>query len=366
MKATYDCIILGAGINGLGIAKELSLEGKSVLVIDKGSIGGGTSSHSSRLIHGGLRYLEHFHFGLVKESLRERTYLVKHYPELVSLKPFYLPVYHDSPRPAWMIRTGLWLYDIFSRFIARHQKVSKENFSQLFDAIKTEGLHRVYYYYDAKTDDLKLTQTIAKEAQILGCEILEYGLIDRIDFDTKQIDVILAGQKISTQKLVNATGPWIDECNDRYALPSNYMIRKVSGIHLLFDGLIVPTPLLLQTQRDRIFFVIPEPDKGVTIIGTTERTEELPCDEIKVDDADVDYLLAQVNAYMKQPLTREDIVSSYIGVRPLIESKKSEHQSSREYKLDLHKRGESRLLHVYGGKLTTFRSLAKKAVRRLS
>ncbi|MDH5464202.1 MAG: glycerol-3-phosphate dehydrogenase/oxidase [Thiovulaceae bacterium] len=366
MKEVYDCIVLGAGINGVGIAKELSLAGKSVIVLDKATIGSGASSHSSRLIHGGLRYLEHFHFGLVKEALHDRTYLVKHYPDLVKMTEFYLPIYRGSPRPAWMIRTGLWLYDLFSGFIAPHAKVSHEKFRQAFNRIKMEGLRKVFYYFDAKTHDLKLTQTIALQAQELGCEICENSVIKSIDFEKDVITVHLEDRIIKTKKLINATGAWIDELNTKYNLPSNYSIRKVSGIHLVIDELIVPAPILLQTGHQRIFFVIPEPESGQTLIGTTERTESLACDAITVNEEDISYLLKEVNAYLNVPLTKKDVSASYIGVRPIILSKKSEHESSREYKLDLHTKGEAALLHVYGGKLTTFHSLSKKVAKLLS
>ena len=364
MQNRYDVVVLGAGINGSAIAKAFAQEGKSVMVLEKNHIGAGASSHSSRLIHGGLRYLENFEFSLVREALHDRQYLLESYPNLVKLRHFYLPVYENSRRPAWMIRLGLWLYSLFARNVQKAQKVPNTLFLKKFNAIKAEGLKAVFTYSDAKTDDEALTRRIADEAKAFGAEIVEHAAIKRLTIDDEKIAIELDGRSIRTSLLINATGAWVDEVNARFGLPSSYTIEKLSGIHLVIDRVLVPDPLFLETASKRIFFIIPE--KETTLIGTTERSEAGEVDKIKVNNEDIDYLLRESNVYLKKTLTRKDVKEVFIGTRPIIKSAKDPTRMSREYKLDLHRIGQNKVLHVYGGKLTTFPSLAKRVVKVLT
>ncbi|MDP3301784.1 MAG: FAD-dependent oxidoreductase [Sulfuricurvum sp.] len=361
----YDIIIIGAGINGCAIAREAAKLGKSVAVIDKQTIGSGTSSHSSRLIHGGLRYLEHGDFALVKEALHDRTRLTATYPDLVVLRPFILPVYAGFGRPWWMIKTGLYLYDLFSRFIAPHHVMEIDEFKTKFSALKTKGLKKVFTYYDAKTDDLLLTQTVAQEAQEHGAIFFENTTIHEIKRQDDGFHLLCGDRPLETAILINATGPWIDEVNHRFNLPSRYKISKVSGIHIVLDTLLVPEPIFLQTDHQRIFFIIPENKSNQTFIGTTERHESAETDEVHINEEDINYLLSHANHFLNTPLKHDHIIDTYIGVRPLVESKKSMVKASREYQLDLHNFGQTKLLHVFGGKLTTHWSLAEKSARLL-
>lgn len=358
----FDIIIIGAGINGCAIAREAAKLGKRVAVVDKQTIGSGTSSHSSRLIHGGLRYLEHGDFSLVKEALCDRTRLTAFYPDLVVLRPFILPVYAGIGRPWWVIKAGLYLYDLFSHFIAPHHTINMETFKSNFSAMRTKNLIKVFTYYDAKTDDLLLTQTVAKEAQDDGTIFFENTPIDEIIHNETTFEVICNKRQLSAPVLINASGPWIDEVNHRFNLPSRYKISKVSGIHLVIDGLLTPEPVFLQTDHKRIFFIIPENKNNQTLIGTTERRETGETDEVHVNEEDINYLLTHANHFLNTPLNREDVIETYIGIRPLVESKKSMVKTSREYQLDLHDFGQTQLLHVFGGKLTTHWSLAEKSV----
>ncbi|HQS65723.1 MAG TPA: FAD-dependent oxidoreductase [Sulfuricurvum sp.] len=361
----YDIIIIGAGINGCAIAREASKLGKRVAVIDKQTIGSGASSRSSRLIHGGLRYLEHGDFALVKEALYDRSRLIAAYPDLVVLRPFTLPVYAGVGRPWWIIKAGLYLYDLFSRFIAPHHVMSMEIFTSSFPALKTKGLRKIFTYYDAKTNDLLLTQTVAQEAQELGTVFFENTTLHEIKHHENTFELLCGDRHLETPILINATGPWIDEINHRFNLPSRYKISKISGIHIVIDGLLTPEPVFLQTDHHRIFFIIPENKANQTVIGTTERRETSETDEVHINEEDINYLLTHTNHFLTTPLKREDVIDSYIGVRPLIESKKSMVKTSREYQLDLHDFGQTQLLHVFGGKLTTHSSLAQKAINLL-
>ena len=368
-ETTYDVIVLGAGINGCGIAYELSTRGQRVLVLDKGVIGGGTSSRSSRLIHGGLRYLENLHFGLVYEALHDRQELVARYPDLVRLRPFYLPVYRSSPRPTWMLWAGVKLYDLLAgrRNSGRSCRVPRAVFQQQFPIVKQDDIRAVLKYYDGKTDDWTLTRQVADETRALGGVFREHAAIEALSWTQAGFEVAVAGQRFCSPTLVNATGPWIDEVVQRFDLPARFQIRKVSGIHLFVDGVLVPEPMFLQTGGKRIFFVIPEPERNQTMIGTTEREEAKPVDEIEAQEADIAYLIQEVNAYLvlEAQLTPEDVKDVIIGVRPLVAKQADPTRLSREYELDLHMKGPSQLLNVFGGKLTTYLSLSRRAVKAL-
>jgi len=363
MSEKYDVVIIGAGINGLAISKALAECNKKALVIEKKHIAAGASSHSSRLIHGGLRYLEHYEFSLVQEALHDQKYLLDKYPDLVKLRKFYLPLYKNSNRPVWMIRFGLWLYTLFSRHGEKSIQVEKNDFLQEFSILKPDDLEVVFQYFDAKTDDKALTLKVAEEAKKAGVEILEETKIHDIYIDDEKILIELDERTIQTQILVNASGAWIDEVNRTFKLDSSYTIEKLSGIHLVIDRVLVPSPLFLQSSSKRIFFIIPE--KETTLIGTTERSERTDIDKIEINEEDIAYLLNESNNYLKKKLSRKDVKEVFIGVRPIIKSAKNPSKMSREYKLDLHSKAETKILHIYGGKLTTFPSLAKKVAKLL-
>lgn len=365
----YDVIILGAGINGCGVAENLTRLGQKVLLLDKHGVGSGTSSRSSRLIHGGLRYLETAQLHLVYEALRDRQRLVEKYPDLVHYERFMLPIYKSSPRPAWMIRTGLWLYDLLSgaRSAGKSKWESRDDFLKQHPAFSEEGLRAVLSYMDAKTHDRELTRRVADDFQDLGGTIIVHDDIRSIEWENEGFKVHSAAGDFQAPLLVNATGPWMDEVNTKYNFPARFQLRKVSGIHLIFEGLIVPNLMFMQTREKRIFFIIPEPENDQTLIGTTEREESCEMDDVEATEADIQYLLDQVNAYLKSEhqFKREDVRDIYIGVRPLVRKKGDMSDVSREYKLDLHQKGDSKLLHIFGGKLTTYLSLAENVADAL-
>ncbi len=366
---TYDAIVLGAGINGCGIASELAERGQRVLVLDKGAIGKGTSSKSSRLIHGGLRYLETRKFGLVREALSDRLELLGRYPELVSMRPFYLPIYHTSPRPVWRLWTGIKLYDALAgrHNIYRSSRVSRKRFAREFPALKQDGIRAVLRYYDGMTNDLALTKRVAEDAQELGCVFCEGVDVQHMAWDETGFEVSVGKKKYSSHILINATGPWIDEVTARYHLPSRFQIRKVSGIHIFVDGILTPHPLFLQTEGKRVFFLLPGPERDQTMIGTTEREELGRVDDVVVQEKDIDYLIREVNAYLvpDHRLQRTDITDVSVGIRPLVEKKGDATELSREYELDLHTRGQTQLLNIFGGKLTTYLSLSRRVAKTL-
>lgn len=364
-----DIIILGAGINGSGIARELAMSGKAVTVIDKSTIGSGTSSKSSRLIHGGLRYLETLQFKLVHEALMDRQELLRIYPDLVKMRSFYIPIYKPSPRPAWMIWFGLKFYDLLSGKNKQHHSkvVPRKQFSVHAASFKREGLKAVFHYYDAKTNDLQLTQRVAQDAIENGASFYENTFISGISNDNDSFTVRTNQGDFSTPILINATGPWIDEVNHKFEFPAKFSIRKISGIHITIDGLLTNDLMFMQTKQKRIFFVIPEPNNNQTLIGTTEREETDLIDNIYVKEEDILYLIENINNYLKPgfQILRQNVKDAFIGVRPLVAEAENPTNLSREYELDKHTFGNTTLLHIFGGKLTTYLSLARKVKKTI-
>ncbi len=364
-----DVIILGAGINGSGIARELTTSGKTVTVIDKSTIGSGTSSKSSRLIHGGLRYLETLQFKLVHEALMDRQELLRIYPDLVKMRSFYIPIYKPSPRPAWMIWFGLKFYDLLSGKNKQHHSrvVPRKQFSVHAASFKQEGLKAVFHYYDAKTNDLQLTQRVAQDAIENGATFYENTFISTITNKDDYFTVRTSQGDFTAPILINASGPWIDEVNQKFNFPAKFSIRKISGIHITLDGLLTNDLMFMQTKQKRIFFVIPELKNNQTLIGTTEREETDSIDNINVQEEDILYLIENINNYLKPgfQILRENIKYAFIGVRPLVAEAENPTNLSREYELDKHKFGNTTLLHVFGGKLTTYLSLARKVQKLL-
>jgi glycerol-3-phosphate dehydrogenase len=373
MSNSFDAIILGGGINGCAIARKLSQDGKRVCLLERLTIGCGTSSNSSKLIHGGLRYLETGRFGLVNESLKDRKRLADLYPDLVKMVPFYLPVYDDSLRPWWIIRMGLGLYDLFSHQSEYHcRHIGNEDFAEKFSGVKVEGLRRVYIYFDGKTNDLEMTRRIAQDACGSGCDTRENCRVVSVDGNDKAFRVLYRDSngehEIEAPLLINATGPWIDEVNAEYHLPHNYRISKVSGIHIVINRALVSDCMFLQTNNRRIFFMIPWTEEK-TIIGTTERMENCSCDDVKVQEDDINYLLDCANHYLREPISQDEICQTFLGIRPLVMDKNDDSDAtsmSRDYKIDVISKGETKLIHVYGGKLTTCLSMAEKVVARIS
>ena len=372
MNINFDVIIFGGGINGCAIARKLSQNGKRVCLLERHTMGCGTSSNSSKLIHGGLRYLETGSFGLVKESLKDRKRLIDLYPDLVKMVPFYLPIYDDSLRPWWVMRIGLGLYDLFSDQPEYHcHHISNEDFVKKFPGIKVDGLRRVYVYYDGKTNDLEITRRIAQDANGSGCAVLENCQVVSVEGDDKVVRVLYrdsSGENIiEAPLLINATGPWIDEVNAEYHLPHNYRISKVSGIHIVISRALVPDCMLLQTNNRRIFFMIPWYE-GNTMICTTERMENCPCDQVQVQEEDINYLLDCANHYLREPVSQGDICGTFLGIRPLVRDKNDVSNAtsmSRDYRIDVISKGKTKLIHVYGGKLTTCLSMAEKVAARI-
>lgn len=367
----FDLIVIGAGINGAGVARDASMRGLKVCVLDKGDIGGGTSSVSTRLIHGGLRYLEHWEFGLVRESLRERETLLKIAPHLVKPIPILIPIYKHGRRGRLQLRAGMLVYDLLSydKTLRRHRILSRDQTVRYATGLNSDGLTGSAVYYDTQVEFAeRLVLENLLDARAHGAEVFTYARVTRIadengkatgvEFDWKGKRRSLRGRFV-----VNAAGPWIDELLQT-AGTSNRLIGGTKGSHIIvapFDG--APSLAVYAEARSdgRPFFIIPW--NGNYLIGTTDIHFSGNPDEARCTDAEVDYLLTESNRVLSAAsLTRGDILFTYSGVRPLpFTNEKDEERITRRHFVRQHRELEN-VCSLVGGKLTTFRKLAEECV----
>ena len=366
MTDIYDIFIIGGGINGAGIARDASGRGLKVYLAEKGKVGSATSSWSSKLIHGGLRYLENYEFKLVAESLREREVITRIAPKITKPLPFIIP-HSKKLRSKLLIRIGLFLYDNLGGK-TKIPKSSKINFNKKYKKILQSKFVDGFQYYDVQVDDKKLVEMNIDDSKKMGATILE---------DTKVIDakrnenfweITLDNNEVIKSKiLINAAGPWINETvNNVLKINTNKSIRLVRGSHIitkkLYDEDIAFT---LQNDDNRIVFVIPYKEE-FSLIGTTEVDVNTP-DNPSISDDEKIYLINSINNHFVKQISQVDIIDTYSGIRPLIEDFKEASKVSRDYVFDLNIQNiGSPLLNIYGGKLTTYRKLTEKVMEELT
>ncbi|SFR74233.1 homodimeric glycerol 3-phosphate dehydrogenase (quinone) [Marinobacter daqiaonensis] len=366
----FDVVVIGGGVNGTGIAMDAAGRGLSVLLCEMNDLASATSSSSSKLIHGGLRYLEHYEFRLVREALAEREALLANAPHIMWPMRFRLP-HQPHLRPAWMIRTGLFLYD----HLAKRERLPGSRAIQFTsdDPLKP-GITRGFEYSDGWVDDARLVVLTARKARDLGAEVYprtrctyaervqEHWQITLQDTRTGQT------RQVRCNTLVNATGPWVSSLFDTtLTLQAPHSIRMVKGSHIVVPRLNRDTEAyILQNEDERIVFVIPYEDH-FSLVGTTDVDYKGNPSEARISDEETHYLLDIVNDYFKRQLSAEDVVWSYSGVRPLMEDEEeSAQKASRDYAFEVDApRGQAPLLSVFGGKLTTYRKLAEVATNKL-
>jgi len=362
VAAGYDAgvriAVVGGGINGLGVAWELARRDYDVTLLEKGRCGAQTSANTTKLIHGGIRYLERGHLGLVREALRERAWLLEHLPQLVHPLQFILPVYEDSPRMRGTLSLGLALYDALAggANIARHRKISADEV--VADApLVRETLRGGFRYWDAQTDDYAMARAVMASAIRDGAIVREETRVDALARDGKQW--ILNGAE-RFDFVVNAAGPWMNELLAANGLRSRYRLSLVRGSHLVLKERVADVALLLQSLSDRrVFFVLPW--KETTLVGTTEVLHDRPMNGVAASDAEIDYLIARFNRYFRAPISRDDVASTFAGVRPLVGRAANPSAIGREYRIERH----GNLVNIFGGKMTTFLSLARKVAMRV-
>lgn len=366
-----DLIVIGGGINGAGIAADAAGRGLSVLLLEAKDLACATSSASSKLIHGGLRYLEHYEFRLVREALAEREVLLKLAPHIAFPMRFRLP-HQPHLRPAWMIRAGLFLYDHLGK-----RTSLPSSYGLRFDSgsvLKPE-ITRGFEYSDCWVDDARLVVLNALAVAERGGEVRtrtkvtrawrENGLwkVTATDIDSGETTTWCA------KALVNATGPWVKQFfDDALKLASPYAIRLIKGSHIVVPKVHnQPQAYILQNEDQRIVFVIPWLDE-FSIIGTTDVEYHGDPKDVEIDTSEIDYLLKVYNQHFIKQLSRGDIVWTYSGVRPLCDDESDSAQAvTRDYTLDVDdEQGKAPLLSVFGGKLTTYRKLAEHAMDKLA
>lgn len=353
--------VVGGGINGAGSAWELVRRGYEVVLFDKGICGAQTSSATTKMIHGGLRYLERMHLTLVRESLRERAWLLEHLPKLVKPLEILLPVYADSPRSRAAIKAGLVLYDLLAgrANIARHRSLNLQDLAQLAP-LKADGLRGGFSYWDAQVDDFALTRTVVASAIRDGATVRERTKV--VSLRRGGEDWIVRteqGDESRFELVVNAAGPWMNELLAANAIKASYVLSLVRGSHLVLTRRISEAGLLLQSTSDRrVFFVLPW--KGTTLVGTTEVLQKEPLDGVHASEEEIDYLLARFNRYMKEPISRAEVAGTFAGVRPLVGRASNPSAIGRDFRVV--RRGN--LINVFGGKMTTFMALARKVALR--
>lgn len=368
---TKDLIVIGGGINGSGIAADAAGRGLSVVLLEANDFACATSSASSKLIHGGLRYLEQYEFRLVSEALAEREVLMNMAPHLAFPMRFRLP-HQPHLRPAWMIRLGLFLYDHLGRrtSLPPAQKISF-NHNSLLKSDITQG----FEYSDCWVDDSRLVVINAKQVQQKGGEVHTQTRVTKAWRSNGLWQVTTENMITGEQKqwqakgLVNATGPWVKSLFDQQLqLPSPYGIRLIKGSHIVIKRVSdQPQAYILQNRDHRIVFVIPWM-REFSIIGTTDVEYHGDPSKVQIEQKEIDYLLDVYNTHFKQPIAESDIIWSYSGVRPLCDDESDSPQAiTRDYTLDLHdEQGKAPLLSVFGGKLTTYRKLAEHAMEKLA
>jgi len=368
----FDLLIIGGGINGAGIARDAAGRGLRVLLCEQGDLGGATSSASTKLIHGGLRYLEYYEFKLVREALREREVLLRLAPHIIWPLRFILP--HDAgQRPAWMIRLGLFLYDNLggrrrlpgSRGLDLQQDVAGEPLKPDF--------RKAFEYSDCWVEDARLVVLNARDAAERGAKVLARTrcAAARRSNDCWLVTLQEEGGRewqVRARALVNAAGPWVSEVLQRVVGSRRpAAVRLVKGSHI-----VVPRiqnherAYIFQNPDRRIVFAIPYEQK-FTLIGTTDVPFEGDAATVRISQEEIDYLCEALNRYLKRPIKPSDVVWSYAGVRPLYDDRQASASAiTRDYVFDLDGgQGSAPLLSIFGGKITTYRKLAEHALERL-
>ena len=361
-----DLLIIGGGINGVGIARDASGRGLKVTLIEKGDLASKTSSWSTKLIHGGIRYLENYEFRLVRESLKEREVIRKIAPHITKPIRFVLP-HVPSLRPTWLIRLGLMLYDWMGGFISfPKSKVVNLGTDYNENPIKPNFLTG-YEYSDLFVDDARLVLLNAQDAISRGAKIYTNSKVQKVVRKKNYWEVFLSnGEVLQSKVIINASGPYVlDVLKNIIGIESKKKIRHVQGSHIITEKLYVgEQAYILQLSDKRIIFLIPYLDK-FTLIGTTDH-EVKTYDNPEITDIEKNYLIKSVNKFIKKEITEDDIIWTYSGVRPLVEDlNENASKITRDYTFEIDDNGAP-ILTIFGGKLTTYRKLSEHALKKIS
>lgn len=369
-RSIYDLAVVGGGVNGCGIARDAAGRGASVILFEQGDLAGATSSASTKLIHGGLRYLEQYEFRLVSEALRERAVLQAIAPHIIHPLRFVLP-HHAGLRPRWMLRIGLFLYDHLGQRGglpgARGVDLTRDEAGRSLQEAYRSG----FEYSDCWVDDARLVVLNALDAAERGATILtrtrmtsaqREGDLWRVQYEAPD-----GAGEVLARRLVNAAGPWVNEAAGLAHREPAHEVRLVKGSHIVTRKLFEhDRAYIFQNADGRIVFAIPYQGE-FTLIGTTDKDWHGPASEVKIDQEEIEYLCAAVSEYFEKPVSPGDVVWSYAGVRPLVDDGSDRPQeTTRDYVLTLDGEPDhAPMLSVYGGKITTYRKLAEAALHKL-
>lgn len=362
----FDVVVIGAGIHGAGVAQATAAAGYSVLVLEKNEIAAGISSKSSKLIHGGLRYLESHQWSLVRKSLKERAILCRIAPDLVKLQPFYIPIYKETTRRPWQIQLGLSLYALLGGL--RKENLFKRVRGEKLVQLEQTNLQKVYQYNDGQTNDIKLTKAVMFSAKALGAQLKcpvniisiikgETGFKVIYDEDDKEIN-------IQAKVIVNAAGPWVNELHELINPKVDSLdVDLVQGTHIIIDA---PAPsgiYYLEAQDKRAVFVMPYEFEGElkTMIGTTEKLFQGKADDVKPSGEEVEYLLNIYKSYFPNH-DNVNLLHEFAGLRVLPKDDGSMFSRPRDTVLHWATPG---LLSLYGGKLTAYRSTSELVIKKI-
>lgn len=369
-KTHFDLFVVGGGINGTGIANDASGRGLTVGLCEMNDLASATSSYSSKLIHGGLRYLEHYEFRLVREALHEREVLLKVAPHIVTPLRFQMP-HRPHLRPAWLIRIGLFLYDNLAK-----REILKGSHGVKYDASSAlkESISKGFEYSDCAVDDARLVVLNALSAQKNGTKIYDrtecvgakrIDGIWHVQLKTKGSDEV---QVVTANGLVNAAGPWVSSfIESKLKRKAPYGIRMIKGSHIVVPKFYDQSnAFIMQNEDNRIVFAIPY-NHEYTLVGTTDEEYKGDPAKVAISEDETDYILSVANKHFKHQLKKEDIVWTYSGVRPLLEDESDDPSAvTRDYTLHVEDdEGKAPLLSVFGGKITTYRQLALSAMKDL-
>ncbi|QMT60450.1 glycerol-3-phosphate dehydrogenase [Legionella sp. PC997] len=370
MNSVFDVAIIGGGINGCGCAADAALRGLSVVLFEQDDLASKTSSSSTKLIHGGLRYLENFEFGMVKKAINERQRLLDLAPHLVHPQPLVLP-YEKHMRSAWFLRLGLFIYDHLSgknrlpkcKMISRKSK--KEYFSSLIDK-----LNMGFLFYDAVTDDARLTIVNALQAKNHGASIRTHSTVIHAEVVNNLWKLTIqpktgSNYTLYAKSVINAAGPWVKSVEELTNIPDRKKISLIKGSHIIVPKIYEGNhAYVLQHQDKRIIFVIPY--HGFSMIGTTDIPLTENPNEARISNQEIHYLIDLVNSYFKCTISEKDIFYTWSGVRALLAQESKEARAlSRDYSYEVHLK-PAPIVTIYGGKITTYRQLAEEVIDQLN
>lgn len=357
-----DLLIIGGGINGCAIAREAALLGLKVVLVERDNLAAHTSSASSKLIHGGLRYLETYEFRLVREALVERERMLATAPQLIRPMAFVLPHAH-AVRPRWMVRAGLYLYDLLGlgSSLPRSQSLRRDDPRLAPLTAGTSG----FLYWDAQVDDAALVRANAQDAAANGAEIVTGVAVTGAQRGADRWTVTLSDRRrVEARAIVNAAGPWVRDLLDTLGVATTSGLRLIKGSHITVPALWEGDHAYILQQPDRRV-VFAAPWRGETMIGTTDVPVDHPGDA-RIDADEIAYLCAAANRYFRRQITSADVTGDWSGIRALYDNGADEARTvTRDYHLDLDT-GAAPILSVFGGKITTARALAEHALSRLA